>query len=79
MMMSYSLDFKLRVLRKLAENEIENRRRIYCPLRMSSLKSAGRFKGACAVKCSKFDFEKFENSMISILYQNGNDNTGKFA
>ena len=74
-MMSCSFDFKLIVLRKLTENEIE------C-IQQLNLKTAKEFnylwkcphlrahgdslKGACAAKCLKFDFEKFENLIIPL-------------
>ena len=34
---------------------------------LTHLKAQGNsLKGACAAKCSKFDFEKFENSVIPL-------------
>ena len=34
---------------------------------MTHLRAQGdSFKGACAAKCSNFDFEKFENSIIPL-------------
>ena len=66
-LMSYCFNFKLRVVWKLTENGIENHQIIYCPLRMPHLRAQGdSLKGACAAKCSNFDFEKFENSIIPL-------------
>ena len=50
--MIYALDFKLRAIRKLAKNEIENPKEFNVHLKGPHLRPQGdSLKGACAAKC----------------------------
>ena len=61
--MSYSIDFKQRAIRKLTEIEIDPPQEFNVLRKGPHLGLQGdSLKGACATKCSKFDFEKFNNS-----------------
>ena len=62
-MMTFSPDFKLEVLQKFTKTAKEFNAHWKC----SHLRAQGdSLKGACAAKCSKFNFEKFENSIIPL-------------